>query len=129
MNFHKIKKEVARDIISLGGPVFFALALVRISITADYPYLAKLALAGILFLILMLWLKANIHSGLGIIILIFTGIYYDYVYFTIFAVAIYFLAIYSLFYLKRNKQEIIKGVLFGLISTAMSYYAVNLFFN
>ena len=68
MNFHKIKKEVARDIISLGGPVFFALALVRISITANYPYLAKLALAGILFLILMLWLKANIHSGLGIII-------------------------------------------------------------
>ena len=128
MNISKIKKEVARDIISLGGPVFFILALVRISITANYPYIAKLALAGILFLILMIWLKANIHSGLGIIILIFTSIYYDYVYFTIFATAVYGAAIYSLFYLKKNKQEIIKGTLFGLISTGISYYAVSLIF-
>ncbi|MEK6760424.1 MAG: hypothetical protein AABX93_00715 [Nanoarchaeota archaeon] len=128
MNLLKIKKEIARDIISLGGPVFFILALVRISITANYPYLSKIALAGILFLALMFWFKANLHSGLGIIILIFTSIYYNYVYFTIFAGAIYCTAIYSLFYLKKNKKEIIKGILFGLISIGISYYVVNLIF-
>ena len=69
MNLSKAKKEIARDIISLGSPVFFLLALARISITSNYPYLVKVALAGILFLILIFFFKANIHAGLGIIVL------------------------------------------------------------
>lgn len=129
MNISKIKKEVARDVIALGGPVFFLLALVRISITANIPYISKIALAGILFIAMMIWFKASIHAGLGVIILIFTSIYYHYVYFTIFAAVVYLSAIFSLFYLKKKKSEILKGVLFGLISAGISYYAINLFFK
>ena len=128
MKLNNFLKESARDIISLGSPIFFILALARISITNNYSYLAKVAFAGFLFLALMYFFKANIHLGFGIIIVIFLSLYYNDSMFAIFAILVYISAIVSLIYLKEEKSRIIKGILFGLVSTGISWLVVEKLF-
>jgi hypothetical protein len=124
----KILKEIARDIIALGSPVFFIFILIRVSITQNPAYLSQFIFSGIFFLILMLLLKSNIYSGLGMVALTFTSIYYNYLPYTIFGLLVYVGLIFSLIYLKKDKQEVFKGVLFGLISSAIGYYIVGFIF-
>lgn len=129
MNLLKIKKEIARDLIALGSPIFFLLVIVRISITENFAYLSQFLIAGILFLFLMFLLKANMRAGLGIILLIFVSRYYNNLNFTIFAIALYSALLLSLFYLKHDVKEIIKGTIFGLISARAGYYLEGLIFG
>ena len=128
MKLDNFLKESARDIISLGSPIFFILALARISITDNYSYLAKVALAGFLFLSLVYFFKANIRIGFGIIIVVFLSLYYNDLMFTIFASIIYILAIVSLFYLKEDKKRIIRGIIFGAVAMGISWFVVEKLF-
>ena len=122
-------KEIARDLISLGSPIFFLLVLVRVSMTANYIYLSEFIISGILFLALMLLFNANVYSGLGFVALVFTSIYYSSINFTIFGTALYFALLFSLFYLKHDLKEIIKGAIFGILSAGIGYYIVRLIFG
>ncbi len=124
-----ILKDSARDLIAFGSPVFFILAMARVSITENLSYLSQFVLAGILFLLLMILFAANYRAGLGIILLILISRYYNNLNFTIFAILIYICAIASLIYLKADKKEILKGFLFGIISAGIGYYAVKLIFK
>ena len=72
--------------------------------------------------------KTNLYSGLGLIILIFTSLYYNDLKFSIFGVLVYIGMIISLTFLYKNKKEIIKGVLLGVLSSAISYYLVKVIF-
>jgi hypothetical protein len=122
-------KEIARDLIALGGIPFFLLVVARLLINPDYPYLAQIIFAGILFLILKFLFKSNIYSGLGIVLLFFISNYYQDLKFAIFATLAYILLIASLIYLKKNNKEIFKGILFGIISSVISYFSVKIFFG
>jgi len=77
-------KEIARDVIALGSPVFFLLVLARVALLSNFEYLSQFVIAGILFVVLFLFFVGNIHSGLGIIVLFFTTIYYSDLKFSIF---------------------------------------------
>ena len=44
-------KELARDFIALGSPIFFIIVIVRISLLSNYEYLSQFIIAGVLFLI------------------------------------------------------------------------------
>ena len=129
MKLKTLAKELARDLIALGGPIFFILVLARVLITENFAYLSQFLIAGILFLLPMLFLKANMRAGLGIILLIFTSGYYNNLNFTIFATALYFAFLFSLFYLRNDAKEIIKGTIFGLTSAGAGYYAAKLIFG
>lgn len=118
-------KETARDIIALGGIPFFILVLVRVAILSKPDFLFQFLFAGVIFLLITFLLKINLYSGLGLIILIFTSLYYDDFKFSIFAVLVYIGMIISLMFLNKNKKEIIKGVLLGILSSAISYYLVK----
>jgi hypothetical protein len=48
-------------------------------------------------------------------------------FYTFFAVALWLMMVISLRYLKIKGKEISKGILFGAISTVVSYYLVSLF--
>jgi len=122
-------KEIARDLIALGGLPFFLLVVIRVSIHPDFHYISQFVIGGILFFILKFLFKANIHSGLGFILLFFISNYYADWKFAIFATLMYALLFVSLFYLKREKKEIFKGILFGAVSTLVSYFSVKLFFG
>ncbi|MEK6842642.1 MAG: hypothetical protein AABX84_02405 [Nanoarchaeota archaeon] len=129
MKIENFLKESARDIIAFGSPIFFILVLARIFLLSNYSYLSQFIIAGILFLPLIYFFKANIYSGFGLIVLIFTTLYYNEVRFTIFAVFLYLLLIASLFYLKKEKLEIIKGIFFGAVSTGISWFLVEKLFQ
>ncbi|MFH1325205.1 MAG: hypothetical protein ABIH49_00345 [archaeon] len=127
-NYKKYLKETARDLVALGGIPFFVLVLARISILSKPEYLTQIAIAGAVYLIAIFIIKANIHSGLGLVVLIFTSLYYKNLTFTIFASAIYILMIASLFYFKAEKKKIIFGIIIGILSAGISDYIVSLIF-
>lgn len=122
-------KEISRDFVALGSPVFFVLVLVRVSMLPNTEYLMQFVFAGILFFILMFLFKANLPSGLGLIMLVFTIIYYNDLRFGVFAALAYSGLIFSLIYLKEEKNKIFKGFIFGMMSTLASYFSVDFIFG
>ncbi len=122
-------KEIARDIIALGSPVFFILVIARIYLLSNFQYLSQFLISGFLFLVLFFIFKANIYSGLGLIVLIFTSIYYNDLKFGIFGALLYLGLILSLVYLNKGKKEIFNGILLGAVSALISYFAVKVFFS
>ncbi len=127
-NLENYVKETARDLIAFGSPIFFILVLARVSLLPHPEYLSQFIIGGILFLILALLLKTEKRTGLGLIILAFTTIYYYNIKFTIFAVVLFTLFVFALYYLKTKKLEIAKSMALGVISTAISYYSVRFLF-
>jgi hypothetical protein len=121
-------KEVTRDLIALGGIPFFILVIGRVWLLSQEYYQFQFIFGGIIFLVLMFLFKAEIHAGLGLVVLVFMTIYYNKLNFGIFAVSVYCLAIFSLIYLKKDKKDIFKGILFGGISAGISYYLVGILF-
>jgi len=122
-------KEIARDIIALGSPIFFVLVVARIYLLSNFEYLSQFLIAGILFLVLFFIFKADIYSGLGLIVLIFTMIYYNDLKFGIFGTLLYAALILSLVYLNKGKKEILLGVVLGAVSALISYFAVKMIFT
>lgn len=122
-------KEVARDLIAFGSIPFFLLVLVRIWILDNPPFLAQFVFAGIIFLGIHFFSKMNIYAGLSLIVLVFTILNYSDLRFTVFGSAIYLLLIGSLIYLKNSKEEVLKGFIFGALSSWISFYAVRMYFG
>ncbi|MAH03651.1 hypothetical protein CMI39_02585 [Candidatus Pacearchaeota archaeon] len=122
-------RETARDIIALGSIPFFILVLVRVSLIQKPFYFYQFLIAGIIFLLFMIILKYNLYSGLGFIILVFTNLYYNEFKFLIFSILVYIGLILSLFYIKEEKYKIIKGILFGVISSGISYLFVKYIYS
>jgi hypothetical protein len=121
--------ETFRDLISLGGIPFFLLVVVRIFILDNTPYLLKVIFAGILFAGFYFTLKGEYHAGLSLICLIFLSLHYGEPRFTILGTVFYFILIGSLIYLGKKKKEVIKGALFGLLSSVIGYYVVQKIFG
>jgi len=122
-------KKFARDFVALGSPVFFVLVLARVSMLSKPYYLSQFIIAGVIFFLLMILFKSDLYSGLGFVVLVFTSLYYNDLKFSIVAILIYFGLIASLIYLKTEKNKVIKGILFGAIGTAISYYLVGRIFG
>jgi len=120
-------KETARDLIALGSIPFLLLTIVRVSTGLAY-YPLQFIISSVLFFILRMIFKAELHAGLGVILLTFTSIFYRSALFTAFALIVYAGIIVSLFYLKRDKTGILKGILLGSISAGIGYFIVRLIF-
>ena len=118
-------KEGARDIIALGSIPFFIIVLIRVSMLDKPFYFFQFLIGSMLFLILFAIFKQNVYAGLGLIVVSFTSLYYDQMRFMVFAIILYGLAIASLFYLKYDKKNIIKGIVFGFLSMVISYLIVK----
>ena len=120
-------KEQASDLIAIGSIPFLVLTIARVSvITAYYPM--QFIISSILFFILKMIFKAELHAGIGFILLTFVSLFYHNLLFTIFALIVYAGIIVSLFYLKRDRRQILKGILLGMISTGIGYIIIRLIF-
>lgn len=122
-------KEVARDLIAIGGVPFFVIVLLRIWILDTPAYLAQLFIAGSLFLFFTFIFRNSIYSGLSLIALFFTSLVYEESRYTILGGVAYVILIGSLFYLKKDWKKILLGILFGAISAGISYYVVKQIFS
>ena len=120
-------KELSRDLIALGGVPFVGLVLARITILQDWVYFSKILIAVILFILVVVFAKFNLHSGLAIIVLIFLSIHYNHLPFSIFASVVCLLMLASLIYLKIDRWKVFWGVIFGAVASLISWILVNLY--
>jgi membrane-associated HD superfamily phosphohydrolase len=120
-------KEQARDLIALGSIAFLVLTVVRVSVITPY-YPMQFIIGSVLFFILKMIFKAELHAGIGFILLTFTSLFYRNVLFTIFALIVYAGIIISLLYLKRDKELILKGIFLGMVSAGIGYIVVRWIF-
>lgn len=118
--------ECARDLIALGSIPFFILVLVRVYLLNKPDYFSQFLVAGVLFLVLAFSFKFDRYSGMGLIVLVFTILYYNARNYTIFSSAIYILLLMSLVYLKKGKRKVFFGTAIGALCSVVSYYVINL---
>jgi len=119
--------EFARDLIAFGSIPFLILTITRVSVTTTY-YPMQFIISSALFFILKVFFRGDLRAGVGFILLGFTSLYYGRVLFAAFALLVYIGLIISLFYLKKNTKEILKGILLGAISAGIGYLIVRLIF-
>lgn len=117
--------DLARDLIALGGIPFLILTIVRVSVIKPY-YPMQFIISSVVFFILKAVFGGDLRAGIGLILLVFTSLFYSSLLFATFASLIYIGLVISLFYLKRDKKEILKGILLGGISTGIGYLIVRL---
>jgi hypothetical protein len=117
-------KELARDLIALGGIPFLILTIVRVSVPFTY-YPMEFIISSVLFFILKAIFKADLRAGIAFILTIFVSIFYHKALFTVFASLVYAGIIISLIFLKRDRRQILKGILLGGISTTIGYLIVR----
>jgi uncharacterized membrane protein YccC len=82
-------------------------------------------ISSALFFILKAIFKGDLRAGIGFILVTFVSLYYRNALFTVFAAIVYAAVIISLFYLKRERGKIFKGILLGGISTGIGYVIVR----
>ena len=127
MNKKTWRNELARDLIALGGIPFLILTIVRVSVIEPY-YPMQFIISSVTFSILKAIFGGTLRAGIGLILVIFTSLFYGSLLFAAFALLIYIGLVSSLFYLKRDKTQILKGILFGGVSTGIGYFVVRLIF-
>jgi uncharacterized BrkB/YihY/UPF0761 family membrane protein len=121
------KKEVARDIIALGGLPFYFLVVIRSVIGEDLSFVAQTAIGILVLLILSLLVKnSNQYIARGIILATFSSMYYKDIKYAIFAFLLLLGMGFSLAYLKVRNKEITKGAVIGGISIVISYLITSL---
>ena len=119
-------REIARDLIALGGIPFFVLVLVRVYLLNNPTYFSQFVVAGLIFILIAMFLRISFYAGLGLVILIFTNLYYQDIKFGVFSIVAYLLLLAALVYLKKEKKDILLGVIAGGLSSGIAYYLVTL---
>lgn len=118
---------LARDLVALGGIPFLLLTIVRVSVSPLY-YPMQFIISSSIFFILKALFGGKLHAGIASILTVFISLYYKSWLFAVFASLVYIAIIISLFYLGTPKKELVKGILFGAISTIGGYFIVRIIF-
>ncbi len=113
-------REAARDIVALGSLPFFILVLVRVWMLNKPEYFMQFVVAGVLFGALFIWLRQNVYAGLGLIILIFTSLYYEDYWYAVFGSLAYVLLLGGLIYLREDWKKIGLGLGIGIFVIGIS---------
>jgi len=116
------KKEIARDSLALGSILFYAIVIIRAIVGEYLPFVYQLVIAIIVLFLLSRVIKGDQYLARGIILFVFTSLFYNDKMFTIFAFTLLVILIVSLNYLKVKRNVILNGLLLGIISTVIGYY-------
>jgi hypothetical protein len=123
-------KETARDIIALGSIVFYFLVVGRALVGPFWVFFTFLCCAAATLLIIyFLHKEFETYIARGIILAIGTSYFYSDLIFTLFAAVVYIIMVVSSSLLGNSIKKIVKGIIFGLISTGVGYLAAELFFE
>lgn len=126
--FHKDwKKELARDFFSLGSWVFYILVLIRALIKPYRPFVDQIIIAAIVVVILRSFIHSDGYLARGLILAVFTSLFYQDFLFTIFAFLVLAGLIYASFILGRRMRSRIIGLIFGVIAVLIGYYVPNFY--
>jgi len=116
-------KRIERDILALGSIVFYFLVLGRALIGPFVVLITQLIIAGvILFVIYMIHRRFDTYIARGIILAVFTNLYYNSTIYLIFVSIVFIMMILSSYHIRNSKQNILKGVMIGVISSVIGYF-------
>ena len=123
------KKEVLRDLESLGSFVFYFVVASRSLIGMYWPFLWQAA--GALVLSLLLWqlvkfatgIKASSHASNIILLMILVNAFYKDLLFGLFTVGLFGFVSYAHIKLRKHKKEsLIAGALIGLVAGGIALW-------
>jgi hypothetical protein len=124
------RKEIARDLISLGSIIFYTLVIARALVGPFWSFLTFLCFSGlVLLLIYVLHREFELYLARGIILAIGTSFFYRDFIFTLFVLVIYILMIFSSSFLGNSNLKIFKGIILGMLSTVAGYFITNAVFE
>ena len=120
-------KEIARDLRALGGIPFYFIVAVRAVIGqyALFVWQLIIAAAGLLFIYFTTRntkMKSDMHIASLLVLCVFTSIFYNELYFTVFAFALGGLVIVASYYNQIKNWVIIRGLIAGIICSGLAYY-------
>ena len=124
------KKELSRDFLALGSLVFYILVIARAIIKPYRPFVDQLIIAGILLIFIGFifrrheWNEGG-YIGRGLVLVVFTILFYEDKIFTGFAIAAMIGLIYSSYNLNKSWKNILRGLLIGSICSVVSYCLVR----
>ena len=121
------KKEIARDSLALGSILFYAIVIIRSIIGEHSLFIAQTVIAIIVLFLLSRVIKGDHYLSRGIILFVFTSLFYNDKLFTIFAFVLLIILMVSLNYLGVKRNVILNGMLLGIVSTVVSFYLSPLF--
>ncbi len=118
------KKEVARDFLALGSLPFYAIVTARAVIGIHAVFVYQVVFGLIIFHLLDWGLRksrgfnSDQHVGRAFLLTFFSSLYYDRLFFAIFAFLLFEGIIISSHYLKTEKQR--KTILWGLLFSGLA---------
>ena len=116
-------KEIARDSLALGSIPFYFLVVVRSMIGNYKLFVYQMLIAAVAIFILYFIIKnSNMHIARSLVIVVFTSMFYKDMIFTFFASLIWILILFSVYYLKKNLGNTLRGLLIGVLSSFAGYY-------
>lgn len=124
---HQVRCEIARDIVALGGYPFYFIVIIRASIGGYIPFVYQLVFAfASLFLVSRLLKHSNLHIARGLILVVFTSLFYKALFYTIFAVVLWVGMIAALRALNTPGGDVARGILSGAMSTIIGYLLAHI---
>jgi hypothetical protein len=119
---------LCRDLIAFGSIPFLVLTVIRVSMMRKPYYPMEFVIGSGLFFILMAVFRAEMRAGLGLMMLVFVSQYYHEALFAVFAGLVYCGMVFSLLYLGREGESVVKGIAAGAVSAAAGYFLARAFF-
>lgn len=116
-------KEVAADTLALGSIPFFLIVMARSTVGDYWLFVIQLLIAGVaLYIISKFYKEVNWHLARGLILIVFTIIFYKDLSFSIFAGVLYLAMLVSAYLIKHPVKKISAGVLAGAVCSTIAYY-------
>ncbi|MFC1685853.1 hypothetical protein ACFLZZ_02400 [Nanoarchaeota archaeon] len=121
------KKEVARDILAIAGVPFFLVILARAFVGPYWNFVYQLSIAGVILLLFwMFFKKSNYYLSRGMVLWVFSSLFYQDANYTVFTLLVLLGLFGSLVYLKTKKAEMMNGFIVGAVVCFVTYYLTPL---
>lgn len=118
------KEQTARDIIALGGNIFYSLVVIRALIGPFFPFIYQLLIAALVIFIGFLIFRDKVDNYIAraFALASFTSLLYMDLPFAVFAFIIFLALIYSAFQIGRSKSQVFNGLLAGIVASSLGYF-------
>ena len=122
------KKEMARDVLALGSWVFYVLVIGRALIKPYRPFVDQLVIAAFVLVVIGFFIsKVDWYVARGLVLAVFTILFYEDAVYSGFAVVASVLLIVSSKYVGTDWKRILLGLGIGVIAVLAGYYGVLLY--
>jgi len=116
--------EFCRDILALGGVLFYFLFIGRALVAPHYDYALQLVFSILVYIFLLIFIHGGEgHVARALIAIVFSVMYYDDFGFNVFIGIAYVFLLFSVLYLKKSWVSVMKGLALGIISSIIGYFA------